>query len=309
MKKNIPMIVLGGLLLSFFLLWAFTFQVAYNEVAVVTRFGKAVPEYSHINADPEQPQAGLKFMIPVVHDVHRFDKRVQVLESQLEEQQTADEQNIVLSVYLTWRIVDPLAFYRAFENVENATSQIRDRLRDAQTVLGTYKLTELTSTEPKAQKLSEAETKILEKLRADLTAQAAQGKPLGIEYQTVGIRRIVLSEKVADNVFERMRSTRQRKAQRARSEGHSAANDIKARAQSDKQRILAFAERRAQSIRAEGDAAAAQYYAVFNQDERFAIFLRKLEAYKEIFKNNTTFFLDAKEGLGQEFLKLNPAKP
>lgn len=89
-----------------------------------------------------------------------------------------------------------------------------------------------------------------------------------------------------------MRQTRQRLAQSARSEGNAIARTIRAKADSDRQRILAFAERESQAIRAEGDAAAAKYYEIFARNEEFAVFLRKPETLERTLSNNTTFLLD-----------------
>ena len=55
----------------------------------------------------------------------------------------------------------------------------------------------------------------------------------------------------------------------------------------------AFAERRAQAIRAEGDLEAERYFAQFKEDQDFAIFLRQMDALREMLKHNTTFVLDA----------------
>jgi membrane protease subunit HflC len=106
------------------------------------------------------------------------------------------------------------------------------------------------------------------------------------------ISRILLPEQITRSVFSRMKQTRQRFAQNARSEGKAIAQGITAETNSDKQRILAFADRVAQNTRAQGDAAAAQYYAEYNKDPEFALFLRKLEALEKSLKTNTTFVLD-----------------
>ena len=39
---------------------------------------------------------------------------------------------------------------------------------------------------------------------------------------------------------------------------------------------------------------------VFRKDPELAIFLRKIDTYKEVFKKYTTFFIDSEQGFGGE---------
>ena len=55
--------------------------------------------------------------------------------------------------------------------------------------------------------------------------------------------------------------------------------------------ILGFTGKHAEELRAEGEAAALEYVAKFKDNEEFAIFLRKLEAYKQIFSGGRSTFL------------------
>ncbi len=286
-SKNL---IIGLIILGILLASMVTYRVDFNEMAIVTTFGKAETD-SVMNADGKG--AGLHFRWPwPIQEVARvYDRRVQILEDELEEQQTLDKQDIIIGTYIVWRIREPLHFYRTLNTVEQAQRQLRDRLRNARSEIGQYTFSELTNLDPEQLKLAEAETTMRDRMQEELNTQG-----FGIEIQAVGVKRIILAEAVSQKVFERMRSTRQRLAQRARSEGDAAASDIRAKAASAEERILAFADQRAQAIRAEGDAAAAQYYKVFKDNEEFAIFLRKLEEYEKILKNNTTFILDAQEG-------------
>ncbi len=266
------------------------FTVRYNEMAIVTTFGRA-DAASVKNADGQGAGLHLKWPWPIQEVARVYDARVQVLDDRLEEQQTLDKQDVIVSAYVAWRIVDPLAFYRTLNTTAQAERQLRDRLRDARAQIGRYTFDDLTNLDATRLKLAEAEAAILTRIQTEVEQQG-----YGVQIQAVGVKRIMLAEPVTQKVFERMRANRQRLAQRARSEGDAAASDIRAKAKSAEQRILAFAEHRAQSIRAEGDAAAAEQYKVFRENEDFAVFLRKIEEYKRILKNNTTFLLDARSG-------------
>jgi len=315
MTVGIAVVVLGILALN-----GFTYQVRFNEVAVVTTLGQA-DEGSIVRGD--DPDAGLFGNLnlrvpPPFQQIITYDSRVRVLESRLEEQQTSDAKAIVVSVYLTWRIDKPLQFYRTLRTAKNhpdepdreAEKRIKDHLRDARSVFGTFTFDELTNTDPTKLKLADAEKAILEKVRASMGGGADGG--YGVTIESVGIRQIVLPQAVVENVFERMKATREKLASAARTDGEQIAATIESRADNDRERILAFAKFHADSIRSKGEAAAATYYKDFQKDESFAIFLRKLEAYKNIFKHNTTFMIDANEGgLGKEFADdiLTPVAP
>ena len=283
MKLNSTFVI--GIVIAAILVWyMFTFQVRFDQVAVVTTFGKA-GDNAVKNTDGDG--AGLYFRFPwPIQQVRLYDGRIRRLEDQLEEIQLADKQVVVLSTYMKWRIKQPLDFFRTVSSEDEAEKQLKARLRDARAAFHAYSFDQLAGVDPNNLKLAEAEAEVSQMLADQITKLG-----YGIEILSVGVKRIILPANVSEKVFERMRNTRERLAQRARSEGDAAAGDIKAKAKSAEQRILAFAERRAQEIRAEGDAAAAEYYKVFQENEDFAVFLRKLDALRETLKHNTTFLL------------------
>jgi len=289
MKKR-RNLVIGLIVLAVLLARMVSYRVRYNEMAVLTTFGRA-DERSVKNADGQGAGLHFKWPWPIQEVARVYDARVQILEDQLEEQQTLDKQDVIVSTFVAWRIDDPLRFYRAFGNVDQAERELRYRLRSARAEIGQYTFADLTNLDPQRLRLPEAEEKMLGRMQQELDQQG-----YGIDLRAVGIKRVILAEAVSQKVFERMRSNRQRLAQRARSEGDAAASDIVAKARSAEQRILAFANQRAEAIRAEGDAAAAEYYRVFRENEDFAIFLRKLEEYQKVLGNNTTFLIDAGKG-------------
>ena len=73
-----------------------------------------------------------------------------------------------------------------------------------------------------------------------------------------------------------MKAERKEAAQVFLSEGDREAKKIKVQANADKENILTKARAKAKIIKAEGDAKAAAYYAVFNEEPKLAIFLKKL---------------------------------
>jgi membrane protease subunit HflC len=287
--KNTWTLAVGILIIVVLGLYMVTFQVRFNEAAVVTTFGRAVGVVDG-DAGAGRWLGNLHWKWPrPIQQVYTYDTRVHVLDDRLEEQTTFDAISIVVSSFVTWRVDDAQQFHRALQTVENAEAQLLAKLRDARATIGEYTFDQLTSDDPDQLKIAEIEQRILADLRE---AVSQQDPPYGIAIEQVGIRRILLPEQVTQSVFDRMRDTRQRLAQQARSEGDAAANSIRSNANSARDRILAFVERRAQEIRAEGAAAAADYYEAFEADPDFAIFLRKLEALRETLQHNATFLLD-----------------
>ena len=283
--KKYGLFFVGIALVLVFILYMTTFQVDFDKTVIVTTFGKATYD-NVINSDGKH--AGLYFKWPwPIQKIIKFDRRIFILNDRLEEQETKDKQVVILKTYTAWRITNPLDFYRSLRTIAGGESFLKERLRSARSEIGNFTFDDLTNVNPDKLKISLAEKAILERMKTNL-----RGQKYGLTIQSVGISRIILPAQITKSVFTRMRRTRLRIAQRARSEGDALANSIRAKADSEKQRIMAFAEREAQSIRSEGDAAAAQYYRVFKKNEAFAIYLRKLESLEATLSNNTTFMLD-----------------
>ena len=89
---------------------------------------------------------------------------------------------------------------------------------------------------------------------------------------------------VSENVYERMRSERQRVATAFRSNGQKEAEIIQASADKKATIIRADADRDAKVIMGEADAKAAKIYAdAYEQNSEFFAFVRSLESYERSF--------------------------
>ncbi|MBD3422368.1 MAG: hypothetical protein GF398_19820 [Chitinivibrionales bacterium] len=283
--KHIGIILIGLIIAVILVGFMVTFKVNFYETIVLTTFGKASIRRVK-NTDGTGAGLHTKWPWPIQR-VIRFDRRMNILEDRLEQQETKDKQVVVAKAYAMWRITDPLLFYRSFRNPKKAELYLKDRLRSAKAALGKYAFEELINADSSKVRITQAQNDMLLRIRKDLQAQNS-----GIEISSVGINRIVLPEKITRSVFTRMRQTRKRLAQNARSEGKAVAQSIISQTESDRDRILAFTERLSQDIRSQGDAAAAEYYRHYSKNKEFAIFLRKLEALKKSLERNTTFILD-----------------
>ena len=130
----------------------------------------------------------------------------------------------------------------------------------------------------------------------------------GIEIRDVGIKQLGVSEKVTQDVFDRMRADRKRKTEATIAAGTAEATRIRTDAESKRTELLAAAQARAKAIRGQGDAEAAQYYKQLEEDPELAIFLRQTEALQEDAKERSTIVLSAESEpfkLFREMPKIN----
>jgi membrane protease subunit HflC len=108
----------------------------------------------------------------------------------------------------------------------------------------------------------------------------------GIQILDVRIGRTDLTEQVASNVYQRMRSEREKEANLLRAEGEEKSKEIVASANRQQTVIIAGAERTSSILRGEGDAGKniilGEAYAL---DQDFFIFLRKMQACRDTFGN------------------------
>ena len=287
-------LVIGAVLLSHM----FFYQVRYDQVAVRTTFDKA--DEASVQETP-----GLKWRWPwPINKVTLYPKRLQLLEDKIEELQTADGKSVIVRTYLTWRITDPLRFYITLKDQAEATRQLSSRLREVRGLISGYRFDELVNLDPSKLKLA-----AIEEQAADSLGAALDQTGYGIAVESVGIHKIILPESTTEKVFETMIASRQRLAENALQEGQAQASAIRSEATSARDRILAFAERRAQAIRAEGDREASTQYQTFARNEEFAIFLRKVEALKNMLDHNTTVVLSA-DSLGiLDWFNKDPSQP
>lgn len=114
-----------------------------------------------------------------------------------------------------------------------------------------------------------------------------------MEVVDIRIKRTDLPAENYENVFNRMRTERERAAKTYRSEGQEEAQKITSTADKDATIIEAQAYETAETTRGEGDASALQIYAdAYNQDQEFYAFYRSLQAYKATLGYGTTIVLD-----------------
>jgi membrane protease subunit HflC len=204
-----------------------------------------------------------------------------------------DQNPIVLTCYVCWRVRDPLLFFQSVVTVEIAAQKLGDMVNSQLgNTLGDYRLANIINTTADQVKLAEIEERILTS-----TNEKTRGK-YGIEVVQVGIRRLAYPSIVAEAVYNRMRSEREKEAKKYRAEGHEEATMIKARADREVTEILAESYKQAEILKGEGDQQALKIYAeAYGKDAEFFEFMRSMEVYQSILSKNSTLVLSTESEL------------
>lgn len=281
-KRNILTIIVSVALVIILALLLFTFQVRQSEVALVTTFGK--PGASPI----AQPGLYFKWPWPIQH-VYRFDNRIQNFEDKFSQTLTADNNNLILTVYTGWKISDAAVFYPKFlGSAPMAQSALESMLRDAKnSVVGQHRLSDFVNPDPRELKFDDMEKQIQDAVQAKLSQNS-----YGIELEFVGFKKIELPESVTQSVFDRMKDERQVLISHEVNEGAKEAGIIRSTAERQAAETVYNANAAAVRIQAEGEAAAAKVLPVFEQNPGLANYLLRLDALQQSLNQQTTLIFD-----------------
>ncbi len=257
------------------------YTVSETQTAIKLRLGEIV----YVDREP-----GLKFKMPFVNNVVKFDNRIQTLDTPADRFLTGEKKNVIVDSYVKWRIIDAEQFYKS-----TGGNMARTKNRLAQIIKTGLKseFSKRTIADVVSGERSEIMSSIAQLAKKDIAE-------FGIEIIDVRIKRIDLSQEVSNSVYRRMQAERQRVAKEFRSKGAEEAEIIRAAADKKRTIILADAYRDSEKIRGEGDALSANNYAqAYTKDVDFYSFYRSLESYKKAFSGqndimvlnpNTQFF-------------------
>lgn len=304
-KLMIPLI--GAIFFVVIVLFSCTYTVRFTETAVKTTFGSASE-----NSIVDEP--GLHWKAPYpMQSVTKYDKRIRIVQTRSETVQTADDFQIIVEAYLTYRVADPLSFFRSFSNAGDRAFDhftkaendvLRDQLRSALGETSRYRMNDLFTSQSGASVIPQLEQQVFDLLvRGGGEDDGADGgvvggKPLadyGILVTSVGIDRIVLPEETTSAVINRMGANRDRLAEGYEAEGRSKARGIRAEATSNADRIRAFAQRRADEILAKGEAEAAPYLAQQNINPDLAVFIQNIKLMREAMAKKFTLIFSTSD--------------
>jgi len=226
-------------------------------------------------------EPGLYFKIPVLQKVRFFSKQLLDNDSPPTELITRDKKNLLIDNFSLYRIIDPLKFLETVRTENGARARLDDIVySELRVEIGTHDLMDV---------VTENRNLIMAKVTAESNKKAAE---YGIQMADVRIKRVDLPPEIANSIFNRMRTERQRIAMEYRSEGKEESTKIRAQTDKEKTILIAQAYKQEQTIRGEGDGQATKIYAdAFSKDPKFYNFIRSMEAYKKSLKTDTTILL------------------
>lgn len=224
----------------------------------------------------------------------QLDKRIQNFAEQdkLRELITADNNNLLISLYVGWRISDARAFFPKFAGGSTLVAErlVEDIVGQAKAaVVGKHPLGDFVNADPKQLKFDVIENEIKAIAQDQLASQGC-----GIQLEYLGIERLGLPESVTQSVFDRMTAERKGLADKLDAEGQAQARIIKSSADLAASKVISSAESKAREIRASGETVAAGLLPVFQQNPELANFLSGLETLEASTKEKTTLIFDSR---------------
>ena len=268
------------------------FTVNQTQQALVLQFG-----------EPKRTiqEPGLAFKMPFIQDVIYYEKRVlSLIPQDAEEVILSDQKRLQVDAYARYRIEDPLLFYQTVRNELGARGRLEAIIDSSvRRALGRETLASI---------LTGQRNDIVRSIGEEVNASVSS---LGIQIIDVRLRRADYPTATSQNIFNRMKSEREREAKEFRATGEEEAQKIRADAEKTRTVILSEAQREAQETRGSGDAQAIQIYAdSFGQDAEFFAFYRSMEAYrKSMGQNDTSMVLSPESSFFRFFKDKSGAEP
>ncbi len=297
-KKKIVAVLIVAVLALIVVINSF-YVLEESEVSIVTQFGEVVKT---------EKNAGLHFMLPFFHKVHKYTAKLLRLDGDPQKILTKEKQFIEVDTTSRWRISDILKFYQSLVTYQAAFSRLSDivdsSVRDVITInslddivrssniiseISHKEKFEINSDDIKIDGLSsEAVTySKITKGRASLANEIlkkanSQLDEFGIEVIDVIFKQIKYSDELQASVFSRMIKDRNQIAQTFRSTGEGKKAEWLGRLENEKKSILSKAYSEAEKIKGDADAKAAAIYALsYKKDIEFYTFWKSMEMYKK----------------------------
>ena len=291
------------------------FVVDQAEQAVVTKFGKPVrvilnpiegrnkekilrelkDKYARESIAVTEG-AGLRFKIPFIHSVRKFERRLLRWNGYPEQIPTKDKKYILVDCTARWYIKDPLQFLRSVGTEEQAHARLDDIIGSStRNSITKRDLIEIVRTDNREMRVAEEELRETTKVPpvnegrpkivaeiTDTSKQACEEYGIGIHSSGVLIKGLTYVQEVKTKVEERMIEERQRIAQKYLSEGEGEYESIMGDKEREVKTILSEAYKTAQEIEGAADAEATEIYAkTFGKDPDFYRFWKTLELYEK----------------------------
>ncbi len=296
MNKKIAIPAILGLMLS--VLVSSAYVVHETKRAITVRLGSMVKE----NGLPKVQGPGLHFKIPFLDKIKYMDARINTLDIQSDEVPTKQKKNVIINLYVKWRVQDFSKFYvRASAGLgwSTASNSVHKLLRQKtvdslRTEVGKRSIKEVVSEERKL---------LMQQILTNVKKTAEQD--LGIEIVDIRVKRIDLPDKISDAIYNLMRTERQRIAEEHRARGREEFDKIVAEAEARGTVILAEASKEAKRLEGEANAEAAKIFTKAHmKNYEFYNFYRSLDAYSNAINSGDILVLKPEGEFFANFKKI-----
>jgi membrane protease subunit HflC len=282
-RRILPLLFAGFAILLFSMS---AFIVRETELALKMEIGKIV------RADFKP---GLHFLVPFLHNVKKFDRRILTEDYPSEQFLTSEGKILKINFFVKWRINDVSKFYTSTSggSEEVANRRVGEIVKDGiKSVIAKSTIQQVVAAE-RSEFLGEV-----------LKIAGANVGDLGIALVDVRVKSIELPEEVSDSVFRRMSQDFARQAAQLRAEGSAVSEQTRAEADRQRTEILADAYRQAEMTKGEGDAQAADIYAkAHSRNPEFYAFYRSMQAYRRSLGKQGDILVVAPDGEFFKYLK------
>src|SRR4029079_5801950 len=226
-----------------------------------------------------QTQPGLYFLVPIMQNVRLYDTRIQTLDSREAERfLTSENKNVLVDSFVKWRIIDVRQYF-----VSVRGDSVAAEARISQTVNDALRaeFARRTVHDVVSGEREKIMSTVAEKVDSDV-------RRIGVAVVDVRLKRVDFVPEISSDVYRRMESERKRVADELRATAQAEGEKIKADADRQRQVIVAEAYKEAQRTKGEGDAQAARIYAeAFNKNPEFYSFYRSMEAYRQSLRSKS----------------------
>ena len=318
-QKNEGKVVLAAVaaaaVIAVIILSASMYVVDETQQAVVTQFGDPVlviinpiegprkeavlkrlrDEYAEEGISVAEG-AGLRFKVPFIQKVKKFERRLLRWNGYPEEIVTKDKKYIWVDNTARWYIEDPLLFFRTVGTEEQAHGRLDEIINpNTRNSMTKRDLIEIVRTDNRPMSVAEEElretTQVAQveegrpKIVAEITQvsrKACEAYGINIHESGVLIKGLTYVQDVKDEVEKRMIEERLRIAKKHTSEGEGEFEKIMGDKEREVKTILSEAYKEAKEIEGVADANATKIYAeAFSKDPDFYRFWKMLELYEE----------------------------
>jgi len=312
-----PLVIAAAvILLAIVILPSAAYKVDEAEQAVILQFGRPVGQAI--------TTPGLKFKLPFIQEVRKFDKRIMQWDVAPTQIPTLDQEFIMLDSTARWRIVDPLTFLQSVQTINGAMSRIGDvintSVRNNISANQLFEIVRSKSWDPDFTRLDEQEVEKIkmtgkvnigreEIIKSILEGARQSMDKFGVELIDVRIKRLNYVPSVREQIYEEMISDRLVIADSFRAEGKGRSDSIRGEVQRDVDIIISTAKRIAEVKRGEADGAATKIYNdAYAIDPEFYAFFRTMESYENMIGPGSTLMLDSSSDFFKYMKQIEPDK-